>query len=450
MESNVQYFFKQAEVDQLARQCGFVKRTSPITGFNFLLTMTTGQLNTPCGTLAQMAAFLSSICGAEVSPQAIDERLRISAMAFMRNCLDMALSMATRPRASDHGALAEFTHIYIIDSTTFDIPPSFREIFKGCGGAGSAAAMRVQLVLDYLTGRLYVECGDTKLCDAPTLQRIVDTHALDVSGTCLFLADLGYFKIATYNAMSQQDLHFVSKLAFGVKLQYPTGLPVDLTGILKKQPASFNLTVIMNGQLYRLAACKLPEEVVNQRLRKANKTARENRGCNITDNYRLFLGYAICLTNLPSAYGMNVLYCLYRIRWQIELVFKTWKSILSINKINTHRLERLMCEIYGKLIIAVFSSVMAAAAETAYDVLIISLHRTMKHLQVIAQQWSLAIVQGVEALAAFVTKQACYIARLCKKNYQKNKPTLESRLHACVFENNDTITGTQIPQMTLA
>ena len=74
---------------------------------------------------------------------------------------------------------------------------------------------------------------------------------------------------------------------------------------------------------------------------------------------------------------------------------------------------------------------MAAAAETDRDVLIVSLHRAMKQLQTVAEQWSLAMVQGGQALTSFVVNQVRLIARLCKKHRQKNKPTIETRLHAC-------------------
>ena len=442
--------FSQTEVEQLARSCGFVQRTSLITGFHFLLAFTTGQFNSPGATLAQIAAFLSCVCGIEVSTQAVDGRIQVAAMAFMRLCLEMALAMATRPRAFDRGALAGFDHVYIIDSTTFDIDPSFQGVFKGSGGSGSASAMRIQLVLDYLTGRLYVECGDTKLCDAPTLCRLVENHTLEVSGTCLFLADLGYFKIATFSAMSRQGIHLISKLAFKVTLLDAKGTTLDLKEILKGNPESLDVAVTMDGQPYRLVARKLPDAIVNRRLRRANKTANDNHGRSITDDYRRFLGYAIFLTDLPPAYNMDILFTLYRIRWQIELVFKTWKSILGIHKIRSARLERLMCEVYGKLIVAVLSSMMTAAAETASDRIVVSLHRAMKYLQSVAEQWARAILQGGQALRTFVDQQIRRIARLCKKHRQKNKPTIETRIYAHSPARQTQPVATSTTQASLA
>ena len=44
---------------------------------------------------------------------------------------------------------------------------------------------------------------------------------------------------------------------------------------------------------------------------------------------------------------------LYSLRWQIELLFKQIKTVLCIHKSNTSKENRLLCEIYGKLIVAV-------------------------------------------------------------------------------------------------
>ena len=78
-EVNISRFFDRDEVETVARQSEFVQRRSPVTGMRFLLTITTGLLNTPDGTLAQLAAFLGATCGATVSPQAVDdERARVA------------------------------------------------------------------------------------------------------------------------------------------------------------------------------------------------------------------------------------------------------------------------------------------------------------------------------------------------------------------------------------
>ncbi|SNT58061.1 Transposase DDE domain-containing protein, partial [Bacillus sp. OK838] len=41
---------------------------------------------------------------------------------------------------------------------------------------------------------------------------------------------------------------------------------------------------------------------------------------------------------------------LYSLRWQIEILFKTWKSFFQIDKCIEIKRERLECHLYGQLI----------------------------------------------------------------------------------------------------
>jgi hypothetical protein len=92
------------------------------------------------------------------------------------------------------------------------------------------------------------------------------------------------------------------------------------------------------------------------------------------------LQYALFLTNLPQTYRIATLFTLYRIRWQMELVFKTWKSILALHKIRSAQWERVFCEVYGKLMLAALSSTITAEAETKRDLIVVSLHRAIQEL----------------------------------------------------------------------
>ena len=294
--------------------------------------------------------------------------------------------------------------------------------------------MRIQLVLDYLEGTLHVEIGDTKLSDPKTLHDIVERRGLDMSGNCLYLSDLGYFKTATFEKIDAvPGQYFLSKLMFGVGIENERGGQINLQDMLKKAPDSFDMIVKIGGLICRLVGKKLPGNVVNQRIRKANEASERKGG--ITDAYSLFLRYALFITNLPTRYDVGMLFVLYRIRWRIELVFKTWKSILAIHKIRSAKVERVMCEVYGKLIIAAISSMICAAAEAYLDGAVISLHRAMRHLRVAAVSWALSIMDGLLSHTKFLNKLKQDIARLCRKRSQKNKPTIEQLLKKTLFQN---------------
>ena len=427
VEIDIFKFFDPQEVEALARESGFVERRSPVNGLRFLLTFTTGLLNTPDGTLAQLAAFLGATCGAEVSPQAVDERIGETARRFLKECLRRAFELSAAMPLRTGAVLAAFDHVFIMDSTTFELHPALAPHFKGSGGGASPAALRLQFAFDYRSGFMHVEIGDMRLSDAPTLAKLIEAQTLPRDGVCLFLSDLGYFKISTFAAIRREPHHhFLSKLQFGVNLTTADNAELDLHSLLKQAPDQFELSVKLGETPCRLVGQRLPDAVVNARIRKANQIA-EGKRRHITDLYRLFLHYALFVTSLPSDYGMPQLFALYRIRWQVELVFKVWKSILAIHHIHSAKEHRVLCEVYGKLIVAALTVCLCSAASAFLDAAL-SLHKVARHLRGIATNWALAILSGGVMHAAFLKNLARTLARFCKKTHHKRKPTLDAIL----------------------
>jgi hypothetical protein len=425
---NVVEFFAPEEIEAMAQECGFVQRRSPVTGLRFLLTLTTGLLNTPDGTLAQLAAFLGSTCGATVSPQAVDERMGATAKEFLGRCLRRALAMAAAipPGASE--ALAQFSHVYVVDSTNFTLHPALAPRFKGSGGNASPAAMRIQFAFDYRTHLMHLELGDVRLTDTDTLARLVDGASLPVDDTSLFLADLGYFKVATFERLRRQGHgHFLSKLQYQVPLTNPDHTPLALKALLQHAPAQFDLPVKLGQTVCRLVGQRLSDEAANRRVQKAAEAAAA-KSRQLTDDYRLFLRYALFVTSLPPTYAMGPLFTLYRIRWQVELTFKVWKSILAIHVLHSAKEPRVLCEVYGKLIVAVMISCLNAAARACVEGLPISPHKIARHLRAVATNWALAIIAGPAKHGSFLATLGRAMARFCRKSCSTRKPTLEKRL----------------------
>jgi IS4 transposase len=63
------------------------------------------------------------------------------------------------------------------------------------------------------------------------------------------------------------------------------------------------------------------------------------------------VGLNLFVTNVKREIcSATAVYELYRLRWQIELVFKTWKSNLNLHKIHNMNKIRIECMLWVKLI----------------------------------------------------------------------------------------------------
>ena len=92
----------------------------------------------------------------------------------------------------------------------------------------------------------------------------------------------------------------------------------------------------------RLIIEMMPEQEVNKRLAKAAKEARK-KGRVLSEQYKTAAALNLFITNVPDQWvPTNQVRSLYRLRWQIELRFKTWKSFCKLHackKMKQHRFE---------------------------------------------------------------------------------------------------------------
>lgn len=101
----------------------------------------------------------------------------------------------------------------------------------------------------------------------------------------------------------------------------------------------------------RLIITRLDGELHERRLNTVTKKIRDPRPY-LREEKRDIAKFGFMITNLPKEeYSKEQIYPIYSLRWQIELDFKNWKSILEIDE-STRKLkkERIESHFYGKLI----------------------------------------------------------------------------------------------------
>jgi Transposase DDE domain len=133
----------------------------------------------------------------------------------------------------------------------------------------------------------------------------------------------------------------------------------DLSAWLREQSQMSEASVIVRtpqGDFpVRLLAAPLAPDKVEAARRRARRAA-EKKHHTVSDNTLLAAGWILLLSNLPETlWPSELVFWLYRLRWQIELVFKRYKSLLHLDQVRASdpKLIRvcLLCKILAILLL---------------------------------------------------------------------------------------------------
>ena len=341
-------------LDTWARQTGFIQRKKILEAFDFLALMTVGQLGMKHPSLAGMVDAIKN----GMSREGMHHRFSDAAVAFMKKCSEFIIKQkASSTIPLQAKLLQHFNRLLIFDSTSWDINPRLSNVFPGNGGTASNANCKLQVCYEYKSGEL-------KFFDIQPGIASDNAYTSQLSGhmQCgdLLLIDLGYFSMRTFQQIASSGAFFLSRLLIGTKLiSAETLKSIDLPGVLKKvKQDTYHMQVIMGTHKKTQVQCRLvcmrvSQDVANERRRKIRKNSRK-RGTTPSQYHLILADWTLMVTNVPIEWlPSEMVRSLYTLRWQIELLFKQIKTVLCVHNSNTGRENRLRCEIYGKLIMAV-------------------------------------------------------------------------------------------------
>lgn len=302
-----------------------------------------------------LAGLVEAIQG-KISRIALHGRFTRQAAEFLLSCLGLTLDHSARSAGITPAALRAFPRVHIFDSSSWNIDPDLKSVFKGCGGPGaSGAGCKLQAGYEFKTGTL----GFFSVSKGAQPDQTHGKNLVPFVGKGeLMLIDLGYFKLDTFEALTQKNAYFLSRFLVGTTLWDANTLKkIDLERLLRNLDGKhLEMTVIMgknNTRLpCRLIALRASEQVANARRRKLKAKAKE-KGRTPGQTILRLCAWTLFVTNAPAhRLPVETIRSLYRLRWQIELVFKQLKSILRLQVSHTAKEYRLRCELYGKLIMA--------------------------------------------------------------------------------------------------
>ena len=410
--------------DQAAYRTGFVQRESKMGGAEFVQTVTFGWLSNPQATLNELTQTAATL-GVVITPQGLEARFTPAAAACLQAVLQQAVAqvMAAHPVAVP--LLQRFTAIYLTDSTQIQLPGALAEVWQGNGGyhvpKNGSAALKVQLRWEWLTGQLegpFLQNGRAADRSSPTQVATMPAGALK-------LADLGYFSLDTLQAISAQQAYWLTRVMAGTQVYEAAGAPLELCAWLEHQTGLTVECPIQLGKIHRLPArllaVRMPAAVVARRRRQLKEAARRRQQPVSPERWAL-AHWTLLVTNVPpEKLSLPEALIVARVRWQIELLFKLWKSQGHVDTSPSGKPWRILCEVYAKLLAMVIQHwVTLTAAWAAPDRSLVKAAQTIrKHALHLASR----LVEGEASfIAGLQVIQRC-LQTGCRIEKRRNQPS---------------------------
>jgi hypothetical protein len=401
--SQIQKFFTEG-IEVVARQTKFVQRSSKLTGSKFLQALVFTSLEKPEMTLSNIQQSCLDL-DVRISEQSIDERLDEKSVNFLSQLFSQAVKRFAVDEPLGIKLLEQFKAIYLLDSTQISLPESMADLFPGAGGNASSASLKIQLVFDFLCGQI----KQTEFCTGREPDQGYRGHKSLIAKGVLLLMDLGYFVLDTFKQINDCGGYFLSRFQAQTALLTPTGERLALKKLLDAQTTPLaELEVLIGNRNQHQVPCRLimirlPQEVADRQRQKAKENAQRH-GRQVTQEYLKLLDWALFVTNVPVALLRSEhVASLYRIRWQIELVFKMCKSFCGLDYIASLRPHRILTELYARLIGVVLTYFLIAPFRLPYGTTAnreISPFKVRQIFQRFARAWALALNHADDLLAS--------------------------------------------------
>ena len=409
--------------NRAARATGFVQRRSKLSGAKFVQTLVFGWLANPDATLEELVQTAATL-GVRISPQGLAYRFTEPAARCVERVLQAAVQQVIAAAPVAIPRLQRFTAVYLDDSTQVQLPAALAHVWRGSGGgvstAGQRAALKLQVRLDCKRGHLsgpFLQAGRSSDRTSPT------QHAALPVGS-LRLADLGYFALDVLQRITQQQAYWLTRLMAGTQVYDAHGRDLPLVPALTSYgSAVVDLPVSLGVQQRlpaRLVAVRVPQEVADRRRQALHADARR-RGQAVSQERLCLADWTLFCTNVPAKLlsGQEVL-VVGRVRWQVELLFKVWKSGGHLARSRSAQPWRVLGEVYAKLLaLLVFHWVLVTSLWGYPDR---SAWKAAQTLRTHAAALASAFGTGVAALGAALRVVQRTLAAGCRLNKRKKVP----------------------------
>lgn len=398
------------ECEALATPSRFRQRASRISAAAWVQGLVFGWLSHPDASLSALARALA-VAGTAVSPQAVHKRFGEPGATVLHGVLERLSAYAVQEAARHTLTRREvcwlqgFPALWLRDSTLIPLPSCLHSQWPGTGQAqtqgqaqgqtqgpgqvpGQApanAGVKVMTQWEWHSGTLASLCltgalhHDQKA--ATEQDQLLQDQGRRVQAGEMHVFDLGFFALSWLAELHAQNAYFCCRYKAGTHLGFAAvscgswvscdswvswhtsplpwlqGLPAS------QERAECEVWLGRKAQVpVRFVAVRVPPAIALQR-RQRCLAHSQRKGQKVSEERLALCAWNLFVTNAPPhLLSHQQVGVLYRLRWQIERLFRLWKETLHLDCWRSQNPQRILCEVWAKLLGALLTQKLTAFA----------------------------------------------------------------------------------------
>ncbi|GAC25238.1 MULTISPECIES: IS4 family transposase [Paraglaciecola] len=306
------------KINDIGKSSGFCCRQRVVKPFELVMSLLTALGDKSVDSISDLHRYFTGLTFSDVQYKPFHNQLsKPEFRDMMKRLVAMAMGNWQQQILGTDVNLSMFEQIVVQDGSSFAVHDSLSDVFKGRFTTISPAAVEIHVSWDMLSSQPHAVSvsADSKA----EYDYLPPAASL---GNKLFLADRGYFKLSYL-----RDIH--ASGGFYTVRAKTTSNPLVAAAYTAKGK---RLKRFKSVSLKKVKAHIRRSEVVDMDVENPH-------------GYRMIASWpkdknepTYWVTNLPrSEYPANSIIKLYGLRWQIELLFKEWKSYCNLRKFNTRK-----------------------------------------------------------------------------------------------------------------
>jgi len=404
LTEKINAIFDAKKLFSLAREKKFIQRTRQINPLKLLLSI----INTlGCQSKANLADIhrnYQSISGMPINYKPFHNQLKKAQCSeFLKSCFENVMQQwvlqSLKLTSLSTGAKFPFSQVKLHDGCSFQVHDGLQKTYPGRFKKRFPAAVELHVTMDLLSGSIdYLSIGadtEPERPHAPQASSLPDT---------LLLTDAGYFDRKKIIEIDKQGGHTITQAACSINPVVVEAYDFQGNNLNKVQGKKLNTLKLRDKNSTLDLTVRWPGYDLDFRVIAFWYKKKKRIGYLVTNLAR---------ETVPASDIVE----LYRLRWQIELLFKELKSYCNLKKFSTSNENIVSTLIYASFITVLLKRLMAYSTE-ALKSLWISTQKTART----ASSWLSLLVNGVtqgHLMIDVLTECIDTIAKLCERAHPK-------------------------------